>query len=76
MNAQVTDILALVDAAHEVLGRDVIFQIERVEQELLSSRSLPHHAVRPTLADKATLPTAWGGIGRFLPFHRAPWCDC
>ncbi|AKN25695.1 hypothetical protein AB691_0784 [Stutzerimonas stutzeri] len=38
MGAQVTEIQALVDAAQEVLGRDVIFQVERVEQPLLSSR--------------------------------------
>jgi len=33
-----TEIQALVDAAQEMLGRDVTFQIERVEQALLSSR--------------------------------------
>ncbi|MCY1430066.1 hypothetical protein D9M71_460040 [compost metagenome] len=38
VGAQVTEIQALVDAAQEVLGRDVIFQIERVEQTLLPSR--------------------------------------
>jgi hypothetical protein len=38
IGAQITEIQALVDAAQEVLGRDVIFQIERVEQALLSSR--------------------------------------
>ena len=38
VGARVTEIQALVDAAQEVFGRDVIFQIERVEQALLSSR--------------------------------------
>jgi len=38
VGAQVTEIQALVDAAQEVLGRDVLFQVERVEQALLSSR--------------------------------------
>lgn len=38
VGAQVTEIQALVDAAQEVLGRDVILQIERVEQTLLPSR--------------------------------------
>ncbi|ETD48472.1 hypothetical protein X778_23105 [Pseudomonas aeruginosa VRFPA07] len=38
MGAQITEIQALVDAAQGVLGRDVIFQIERVEQALLPSR--------------------------------------
>jgi hypothetical protein len=38
IGAQITEIQALVDAAQEVLSRDVIFQIERVEQALLSSR--------------------------------------
>lgn len=36
--AQVTQIQALVDTAQEVLGWDVVFQIERVEQTLLSTR--------------------------------------
>ena len=35
---QIAEIQALVDAAQEVLGRDVVFQIERVEQALLPSR--------------------------------------
>ncbi|BAP80976.1 hypothetical protein MT1_3801 [Pseudomonas sp. MT-1] len=38
IGAQITEIQALVDAAQEMLGRDVIFEIERVEQALLSSR--------------------------------------
>jgi hypothetical protein len=38
VGAQVTEIQALVDVAQEVLGRDVLFQVERVEQALLSSR--------------------------------------
>lgn len=38
VSAQITEIQALIDTAQEVLGRDVIFQIERVEQLLLSSR--------------------------------------
>lgn len=38
VGTQITEIQALVDAAQEMLGRDVIFQIERVEQALLSSR--------------------------------------
>ncbi|KJU80114.1 hypothetical protein N619_06380 [Ectopseudomonas oleovorans] len=38
VGAQVTEIQAVIDAAQEVLGRDVIFKIERVEQALLSSR--------------------------------------
>ncbi len=38
VGTQITEIQALVDAAQEMLGRDVVFQIERVEQALLSSR--------------------------------------
>ena len=38
VGTQVTEIKGLVDAAQEMLGWDVIFQIERVEQALLSSR--------------------------------------
>lgn len=38
VGAQITEIQALVNAAQEVLGRDVIFQIERIEQALLPSR--------------------------------------
>ena len=40
-----TEIQVLADAAHELLGRDVIFQVARVEQAQLQ---LPHHAVRPS----------------------------
>ncbi len=35
---QIAEIQALVDAAQKVLGRNVVFQIERVEQALLSTR--------------------------------------
>ncbi|MDT4849021.1 hypothetical protein FQZ97_831300 [compost metagenome] len=38
VGAQVAEVQALVDAAQEVLGRDVLFQIERVKQARLSSR--------------------------------------
>jgi len=38
VGAQITEFQALVDAAQKMMGRDVIFQIERVEQALLSSR--------------------------------------
>jgi len=35
---QVIEFKVLINAAQEMLGRDVIFQIERVEQALLPSR--------------------------------------
>lgn len=38
VGAQFTETQALFDAAQEVLGWDVILQIERVEQALLPSR--------------------------------------
>lgn len=38
VGAQVIEIQAPLDAEHEVLERDITFQIERVEQTLLPSR--------------------------------------
>lgn len=38
MCTQIAEIQALVNAAQEVLGRNVVFQIEGVEQALLSTR--------------------------------------
>ncbi|MDT4877882.1 hypothetical protein FQZ97_1134350 [compost metagenome] len=38
VGAQVAEVQALIDAAQQVLGRDVLVQIERVEQARLSSR--------------------------------------
>lgn len=49
VGTQISDIQALIDAAQEMFGRDVILQIGQVEQTLLSFRQLPHHAVRPNV---------------------------
>jgi len=58
VGAQITEIQALIDAAQEVLGRDVVFHTERIEQAQLSSRQLPHV---PMLAECVILPAAWDG---------------
>ncbi len=44
-----------------MLGRDVIFQIERVEQALLSLGNCPIMLFAPTLADKAIFQRHGGG---------------
>src|SRR5208283_1335168 len=40
---QITQIKKLINAAQQVIGRNVIVKIERVEQLLLSARPLSHH---------------------------------
>jgi hypothetical protein len=45
--AQIAEIKASINAAQEVIGWDVIFNVERVKQSLLSARQLPHHAANP-----------------------------
>ncbi|RFQ09598.1 hypothetical protein D0N87_32540, partial [Pseudomonas sp. ATCC 13867] len=73
VGAQVTEIQALVDAAQEVLGRDVLFQIERIEQARCPPGNCPIMLPAPTLAECAILPAASGGsyffnrIGRSQP---------
>jgi hypothetical protein len=45
--AQVAQIETLINAAQEVIYRDVIFNVERVQQPFLSTRQLSHHAANP-----------------------------
>ena len=45
--AQIAEIKASINAAQEVIGWDVIFNVERVKQSLLSARQLSHHAANP-----------------------------
>ncbi|TKK05166.1 hypothetical protein PflCFBP13514_12365 [Pseudomonas fluorescens] len=45
--AQIAEIEASINAARNLIGRDVIFNVERVKQYLLSARQLPHYAASP-----------------------------
>lgn len=45
--AQIAEIKASINAAQKVIGRDVILNVERVKQSLLSARQLSHHAANP-----------------------------
>ena len=44
---QIAEIKASINAAQEMIGGDVIFNVERVKQSLLSARQLSHHAANP-----------------------------
>jgi hypothetical protein len=45
--AELAQIEPLVDVAQEVVLGNVLFEIERVEQSVLSARLLPHHFATP-----------------------------
>ncbi|HCT7937584.1 TPA: hypothetical protein OT881_005810, partial [Pseudomonas aeruginosa] len=61
MGAQIAEVGALVDAVQEVLEREMLFQIERAEQPLLSTGNCPIMLPAPSLAEGMILPAAWSG---------------